>query len=280
MPKENTHVFFANRVFGEIKKIHPEVSKIIEKNLYQYQVGSYLPDIFFYNKKYSKVSKNIHGERNNLTNILILQLLDKTESNDQKSLSFIFGILTHFASDITLHPMINSQSRNFYEHVRSETALDEKINSRNNLLPPIKKEVIKSTKAVNTLEDYFKIKKGGTLKIYQRHNVYNKIFRSIVIYIILASLKKIKWFNDKGKLGLFYGNLLFNKIEIKNKYTFINPATDKTTKKSVTDLFDKSCHLAINYIISAYDYKEGKINKSDLINIIRGESLTTGKISK
>jgi hypothetical protein len=280
MPKENTHISFANDLLSVIKKKKKTVGKIIEDELFSYRMGSYFPDIFYYDKRFKYVSAHIHGEKNNQgTNQLIFFLLRSIEKNDTASLSFIFGLLTHFALDITFHPLINHQTKDIYEHVRFETNLDKEINGKKSLIKKIDLKTVSSNKAISKLERFFDLPSGKIAKLYKKHFLFNSIFRCSAAYFILFIMEKFKII-PKDNLGLFYADLKKNELDLGKYYDFIDPNTQDGKRVKIDELFDKAGDLAVQYIITAYNYKNGLTEETEAAKLIRGESLTTGKIPK
>ncbi|MFZ2253539.1 MAG: zinc dependent phospholipase C family protein, partial [Minisyncoccia bacterium] len=138
MPKENTHLYFADNICKEID--NGEFIKIIAKHRNLFYLGSFFPDVFFYSKhdRIKEFGHFIHGRDGNLTNELIFNLLDNAkDKKSEPDLIFTLGVLAHFALDITFHPIINYLShdpsdynRELYLHHHYETLLDSIVNGK------------------------------------------------------------------------------------------------------------------------------------------------------
>ncbi|MCD6569272.1 MAG: zinc dependent phospholipase C family protein, partial [Deltaproteobacteria bacterium] len=138
MPKENTHLFFADNVLKTIED--KTLKSVISSNSYYHYLGAIAPDIFYYGTKdnIKMVSEKLHGKDEYPTNKIILEILET--SKDNKDLAFTIGYITHCALDITFHPVIDSIARDYsdkdldktdsatYMHRHIETCIDNRLN--------------------------------------------------------------------------------------------------------------------------------------------------------
>src|SRR4030042_3716187 len=104
MPKENTHLYFANKISEKIENM--DLKSAIKENLDYFYLGSITPDVFFYgkNKKTTDVSEFFHKEG----------AIDYVKENIAQNPVFSLGILTHIILDDIFHPIIESSSGDYY----------------------------------------------------------------------------------------------------------------------------------------------------------------------
>ena len=283
MPKENTHAFFAQNVVFDLEKQNPLLAKKIKKNMAYFKMGSYFPDIFFYSSEFEKISKIIHGENKEKTNQFIFYLLEKISAKDEKSFSFICGILCHFGLDIVFHPMIFSLTGDFekdpsaeYCHIQFETALDKKLTPALHLEKNLK--ILKNLEVIEVIEKYFQIEKTSVYKIYNKHLFFNRLFRIAPLYFIVLFFFKVGLMKNKKNLGVFYADASFNKISLPDSFYYENSISNKKEKCSISEMLDKASLLTIRYIEGAEKFIRKEISKGKLAEIIKGENLSTGKV--
>lgn len=290
MPKENTHIYLAQEILEKIKDL--AIKKIIQDNSYFYQLGSFTPDVFSYGKTENiiKISKNIHGLNNDKTNKIIFEMLDKVGNLDKDNglkktnLAFIFGFLTHLATDITFHPFVYFFTGNtekfegaLYRHFAFETGLD-RFFQENFIIPKPRNEELKNLIFLDILEKKYQISKKELLENYQRQYKFSKLFRIKSIFFVLKILNKIKLFDQVDKLGLFYANNLYPKKYFEKKFKYQDPVDGEKKITEIENLTKQAENLSVDYIETAYNYYLNKINKKEAEKIIRGENLSSGKI--
>lgn len=285
MPKESSHLYLAGKVANQIK--NKNIKKIIKNNFYFYQIGSFSPDIFSYGKKLAitKISRNIHGDKEEKTNKIIFEMLDKIDKGDEKNLAFIFGFLTHLAVDITFHPLVyyftgkaGISKIALYRHIAFETSLDKFFHSKF-IIPFPSFEKINQLVFLNILEKEYQMSKKELAKNYQRQYWYNQLFRNKLAYWILKILNKLRLFNQFDKLGLFYANSLYSKQYFSQNFNYRDPINGKAINTNINKLAKKATELASQYIQTAFSYYLKKINREEAEKNIDGKNLSTGKIS-
>ena len=142
MPKENTHIYFAD---GLLARLDNELKKLVKDNIDYFYLGSITPDTFYYSEQKAivEISDYLHGNDGNLTNELIFDLLDTARDNkNDKDFVFALGFITHCALDIIWHPVIFYLTGDYhsldksiaakaqYQHRYFETQLDSKVNNK------------------------------------------------------------------------------------------------------------------------------------------------------
>jgi hypothetical protein len=143
MAFENTHIYLANRILKEISD--NGLKQLISDHIDYYFLGSIFPDILFYSKykRAVHIAYNLHGEDGLPTNRIIFDLLDRIKiDKDGKNFSYVSGLLTHYAVDITIHPVVfyfsgykpnsskQEDERSAYLHWHYETGIDKRVNDR------------------------------------------------------------------------------------------------------------------------------------------------------
>ena len=170
MPKENTHIYFADTV----KKTLPALSAMIDTYSQYFFMGSIAPDTFFYSKKaeIQDTSDFLHGKHN---------FHDKDEHKRKLAV---------------------------YKHRRREVQLDEKVNKSMHIAKHIPKSIFTDTPLLNTLAETLNIPQQELIRSFQRQHKTNTWFRkSKHIIKFLHFLHKLGIIKEKTELALFYGQL-------------------------------------------------------------------------
>lgn len=287
MAFENTHLFIAQKVLSQIK--NKSIRKIILDNIDFYNLGSVFPDTFYYrkNKKFLDISNMMHGN-SELTNKVVFKILDLLKNkNDEKNLAFLFGYLTHCATDIVFHPIIfylsgykytsNEKKMEKYKYIHSllETKIDCKVNNKYYL-----EEIIKTSIAKDLIID--KVINASKKEIEQSliiQKIYFKLFRNKYWYRILRVMHSVGIVKNL-KLGCFYASLEYEKIQLPNKIIYKDLFNGKKKQTNINNLLQDSFKLSISTIEAAYKYSKDDIKKPELRKIISGQDLNTGIVGK
>jgi hypothetical protein len=290
MPKENSHIFLAHKIGEDCQD--QKLKQMINKNLSYFYFGSIFPDIFFYSPKeeITKISDNIHGKQGNLTNEIIFEILeDAKKHQEEKSLVFCLGILSHFAFDITAHPVIYYLSGNYYDqdlakrnqavyrHRHLETFFDSKINHHYYVGDLLEKNLANFLPGLEVILEKYNISRVDFLAAYQRFLFLNKLYCNNFVFIFYNFLHKIGLVG-KNNLSLFYGNLKREKEVIEDNIKYQDLITGQELQITFGGLIKNSEKLAGKMIEAAYQYFQNKISKDECLKIIKGESLNTGKV--
>lgn len=313
MPSTITHAYFANDVYNkmsiptkELLLDHKEMLKTSAQNT---------DVLFFYNianlKKGKKVRKFGYYSQKNKTYKFFETLINYIKyngySNDGEVMAYLYGMLSHYILDSTIHPYIayktgeyNSKDKSTYKynqlHGEMESYLDNYFISIRENITPWKfkcynyclnvtelnsnlKEVIdftyKETFNLNNMSKYY-IESIKQMKSFYRIFRYDptclkKGFYHIVDFIMPRSILRVVplsyHINPKGKKE-------FLNLERKNWY---NPTT-KTDKhnESVIDLYNISLNKMVKIVneLNEYIYNDKKINLKKLIG---NNNYLTGK---
>ncbi|NTU98395.1 zinc dependent phospholipase C family protein [Candidatus Falkowbacteria bacterium] len=295
MPKENTHLYFANEL---LKKINQEqIFGIIQKNIEAYYFGSVAPDTFYYSSKASirKISETMHGRSGNMTNEIVFEMLKAArEKKSETDLAFIFGYLTHCSLDITFHPIIYYLSGNYYDpdpkksneavylHRHLETYLDVQVNSSFYFNDLISYQILRSLSFSQYISTTFNIsfkEIENTLKRKAKvHRLLRNNFILDLLYIFYRIVKRSSWAKFKIFLGIFYGNLTRDNRIIPKVINYRDVVTGEEKVTTIYDLFSQAGTLAVEYIATANAYYHHQIRQVEAKEIIRGESLNTGHV--
>jgi len=238
MPKENTHLHFANRVAEKIndKKLLP----IIKNNLNCFYLGSITPDAFYYGKDKSITDISDFFHKENFNPFLFFQ-----KSEDEKDLAFLLGFISHCALDKIFHPIIESLSGDYYDpdpikrknsvylHRHLETCLDKQINNSFFAGDLIEIKSINKLQSIKIISKQFNISDADVYRTYKRFLFYNNLFKNEFLFNVFYLLNKVGILKSKTELALFYGNL-------KKDATII---TDESA--NINNLFKEAEALAI-----------------------------------
>jgi hypothetical protein len=317
MPKEISHIYFADEIKKELKS---EIQEILNQNLQIYYYGSTAPDLFYYylplKKQWNELGKipwglYIHDDKNNLNPIY--ELLEWEKNNlfphlKNKIFSFVAGYLTHVAADTIFHPYIYSLTGHYYH---SDPELQKKYQRNHRIFETlmdlfILENIYKTTIRKFSLLEKITISKenreilflyGKSLKdtffpeindqsmgkftelCYNYHIKLVYLFQKELLIKILSLFKNLHS-EIENHLCLFYWNHL-KKYNI-HFYQFEpvpHPITEETIEGNFFEFTEKIKKRGIFFLESAYEYIiNQKWDKSFLKEKIPPYSLNTGLI--
>jgi hypothetical protein len=148
MPKENTHLWFARRLWKQAR--HPSKNAVADHSSLEliqahplfFSLGSIIPDAFFYHplSRGRRMARVLHGSDPRTRTESFGRMAAwarKEESGRDKA--FVLGYLSHVALDRVMHPVVDALSgkrprssstgQSIALHRLVETALDQQINS-------------------------------------------------------------------------------------------------------------------------------------------------------
>jgi hypothetical protein len=287
MPKENTHIYFADKV----KATLPSLSSMIDTYSQYFFMGSIAPDTFFYSRKeeIQDTSDFLHGKHGTKTNEIVFNLLDIAKKNkDEKILVFVFGYLTHCYLDIVFHPIIFHLTGNFhdkdehkrqlavYKHRRREVQLDEKVNKEMHITKHIDKNIFTDIPFLTALVETLNIPQQEVILSFQRQYKTNAWFRKSKHTIkLLHFLHKLGIIKNKTELALFYGQLR-KEEKLADMVHYKDLFSDELFSTDIESLFTLASTKAKAALNSAYAYYEGKETRAQAEEHITGENLDTG----
>jgi len=288
MASENTHIYIADRIRAEIND--DMLKRIISGHLDYYFIGSIFLDILFFSKdkQIVDVAYNLHGEDGLPTNRIVFDLLDRIKAGkDDTNFSFVSGFLTHYAVDITLHPMVfyfsgykangsrRENDRSAYLHWHYETSIDRQVNDRFYLDKIINPETIKGL----VIPQILGIDQSIICDALKRQMKYYSLTRSRLYFVVFQVLCKLGFFPARMVAG-FHENLKKDKTRLPDPLQYKDIITGESIKITVSDLMEKAIHFGCRMIESAYHCYKGQINNDECQKAIAGQSLETGRLGK
>ena len=286
MVSENTHIYFANRVLRLLAD--EEINTILSDDSNEYFLGSIFPDILYYSKEpgADDVASQIHGSDGRPTNQLIFRLLEMARDQDNTKLfSLTSGILTHYAADITFHPVIFYYSgkdleaksidkdRSSYRHIHYETALDVELNNHFYLDQMIRPG------ALDFLDDFswLGIPKKTLIRALRRQIAFYRLTRRRHYYYLFRVLSRIGLFPARA-IGGFHTNLSRDAARLPDSIEFRDVVNGESKKTTIDDLVTDTLNLAEHMINVAYRYYRRQIDREKAEEVIAGQSLETGQV--
>lgn len=291
MPKENTHIYFADQVAKKVD--NPDLSSLLEKYSKYFYLGSITPDTFYYSQKkeVEEISNFIHGNFGNLTNELVFKFLSIAKNkNSEKDLVFALGFLTHCAIDIITHPVIFYFTGDYHSHDKKvseeakylhryfETYFDNKINKSFSIPKNIDLNILETLETLPIFyQDFPNVSQEDVVSVFQRHFKLNKLFKNNALFFVVYFLNKIKILNTHGELALFYANLKVDKKTWTDEFEYKDLISGEVLHDTWENLLNKSLDLSLEMLEAAYKYYCGIISEEECKKIIPGQSLLTSK---
>ena len=308
MPASITHSFFANDVYD----ILPEK---IKKELFLDKCKMYAQSTdacMFYNllsflpgKKIRTFTDYFHNNKSQDFFINFLRYMKDYEINESDTLSFLFGFISHYVLDSTIHPYIfyktgkfNKKNKDTFKynnlHHFMETFIDNDMIKRRFKTNPYKFNFsnfiftdINFSKELKKTIDYtfyntFNI--NNMSKIYSKSlkqmNTFIKLFRKDTYGVKKFIYKLIDTFTFKNTFRydvVSYHHSLVDKHNYLNSNHKIwrNPTTySMSSNESFVDLYLKAVKKAKIITCACYDYLNGK--DIDILQIFDNTSYITG----
>jgi len=287
MPKENTHIFFA-----EMARRGLEVSDIFDllsREKEYYHLGAVNPDSFFYSRDESiiKISDRFHGKDGNLTNEIIIDVLENGKTD--RDLAHILGYITHCALDMTFHPVIYYLTGNYYKHETTEgseryrhrymeTCLDMAIGNTfrmHFLLDPGLPEGLAFEPLIS---ERFSVPVSIIRRTFVRQLRFNRCFASSAAYFVALVLNRFGLLTYPDLPPLFYRSVKRHDFSTEEKVTYRDLVSGEEKITSVAELFEVAKERAHDMMMAAYEYSTGRITREECLKKIPGESLDTGLV--
>lgn len=294
MPALTTHKIFAEQVLKEIN------TDLVDTNTYYMFAQSH--DILFYYKGkdyklYNALGKKAHHKKTKQYITNIIECLKNNQINDKQCYGYLFGIITHYYLDSTLHPYI------FYKTgVNRNTKDTEKYKGQHNLFERtldsilyqrtynktynecnISEEIIPKVILNNKLTTLLNFTYSKTYDIKQISNIiikgYNtmRLFHDIVVedkhsvkYNLYKTIDKLSN-NQTNCLRSYSTSVTQNQniLNLKNK-NWYHPVTKELHNESIPELIDIAKIKTVNTInkIIKYLNNDTNISYKDLIQDI------------
>jgi len=287
MPKENTHIFFAEMVREGLE--NSDLSRLISREKKYYYLGAVMADTFFYGKDDSivKISDTLHGKDGNPTNEIIIDVLES--STTDRDLAHIMGYITHCALDMTFHPVIYYLTGNYYKrkkmkgsvkyrHRYMETCLDIVIGNSFRMHSLLNPRLLEGLIFESLIADKFSLSGSSVRRAFVRQVQFNRCFTSTAVYFVALILNMFGLLKDPDLLPLFYRGVVRRDCRMKEDIRYRDLVSGEERVASVAGLFTMAKEKAQEMMIAAYGYSKGTITLEECLKKIPGESLDTGLV--
>ncbi len=124
MPACLAHYQFGQDMIG---RLDDDMRRLVLAHRNEYEIGLQGPDIFFYYKPYKKNEIANYGTTRHLEKAsrMFAPILEKTQQG--AALSYLFGLICHYALDRNCHPYVCGHSPKVSDHLIMEAAYDRHI---------------------------------------------------------------------------------------------------------------------------------------------------------
>jgi hypothetical protein len=285
MPKENTHIFFASELMQRLE--HAELRHMLESHREYYFLGAVIPDTMYYSRR-EDISDTLHGKSGNLTNELILDMLE--QGGNERDLAFCCGYISHCALDITFHPMVYYLSGDYYDpdpsrrehaaymHRHIETCLDSFIENRMRMHALLKGSLIEGLVFERIASQRFSVDIREIRRALRTQLWMNRLFTSRAGYVVYVFLCRLGLIRDRTLKGLFYADIAHEACLDFSMISYRDILTGEGRQTTSQKLFGQAVSRAAAMLAPAYAYTQGAISREELIRAIPGESLNTGTL--
>jgi hypothetical protein len=211
------------------------------------------------------------------------------QSRSESLLCLASGYISHCVFDMFFHPVIYSLAGNYYDknmskreaaiynHRLIETGLDRVVNNKYYLHDILDANDRLMHDFLERIAVKFNISNGHLIGAYKKQIRINGCFRNRFIYNMINLLNKLKIIDFANILPLFYDHLGKDKMELKGVIDYCDILHGHALQDSFSNLFESAKEESIKRITAAFDYYDGGIDKSSAMQIIKGESLDTGR---
>jgi len=126
MPGEMTHWLVLEEATARLQNDSPELARIISENKSAARLGAMIHDAAYYYKLGGKppeaMAALLHGSFENNTFEPLVKLAGCIQKQEKKDILWatLFGMVSHFATDIEFHPFVYFQTGDYYDSDPSE----------------------------------------------------------------------------------------------------------------------------------------------------------------
>ncbi len=285
MPSIVTHHLFAKDIADKLKLN-------VNNNYYIFaQSHDYL--YYSFNKKNRILAHTAHVKNTQKYILNIIKYIkDNNQINNINTLSYLYGVITHYVLDSTMHPYLfyknGLKTSNHREIERNIDALlyEEKTNQlyknlkisksiilnplfTRNLMRCIDYAYEETYNVKNISKQYLKSIKDA--RIIFNTTSYDKFGIKLSIYKLIDKI-------SKSKLYCLSNHIKGNELYLnKRRKKWFNPCIKTMSYKlSIYDLYNESIEKCTNIINSINKYFESKITINELSKVIPNISYTTG----
>ena len=301
MPLITTHTLFAKDIFLSTKK---EIQALIQPKQKLYFLFAQGFEFFKFKKHDLQRYCHYHQTETFFLNF-IQEIKDKKLENKDYIMASLYGHLTHYVLDSTMHPYIVYKTGEYFKqkpstlkyngkHNQMEMEIDAYLYEQKTNLPykdfKIHKELISKEKwnkellaVLNTVyEKTFSIQKGGFK--YQKgcKNMYYSY--KFLIEDSKGIKKKFYYIVDKitpKKKGVYqnYSNYITNidlKILNEEHLTWYNPWNHTPSTKSFFDLYEEAKKRCLILFIETNKFVHNEMTEEEYKKVLKDDSYVTG----
>jgi hypothetical protein len=285
MPKENTHIFFAEMVREGLQG--SDIFDLFSGEKEFYYLGAVMADTFFYSRDDSivKISDTFHGKDGNRTNEIIIDVLESGRADSD--LAHILGYITHCALDMTFHPVIYYLTGNYYKHEKKEgseryrhryleTSLDIAIGNTFRIHDLLRSRFMEGLIFESLIADRYSLPVSTLRRTFQRQIRFNRCFASSAAYFAALLLNRLGLLRYPDLPPLFYRSVKRRDFSTEKDVTYRDLLSGEEKVTSVSKLFEVAKVKAQEMMTAAYGYSKGTITLDECLKKIPGESLDTG----
>lgn len=305
MPSLITHELFGKEV---CRSIPNQLEKIIQQNIEEFSIGTSGPDLFFYYNawpwKNQEEAKHVAamGGKIHSTKIheFFKQVFEECKLHQtQEKISYICGLLCHWALDKEAHPYIFNQTESTQGgnsslyHRRFESHLDYLM------LKLIRNTSTKDYPGYKLLK-YDENTVEAILEVYKNplHDIYDEDINRKVVETCLKdfyTIQKVLFDPKNTKKRFLYG---FEKNILKKPYVFTSmivpieddtldllnnthrpwhhPCTNKTSTQPFVDIFNNSIAIGQEVCTDFFRYLKNEVELDEILALINNQSFETG----
>jgi len=264
LPKENTHLFFADRLVRQFPD--PDIRLLLQDNRHAFFLGAVLPDAFFYHprKDVVAVSRRLHGMGDTPGDITGAFILGARKDNTLPDLAFAMGYLSHCFLDMAFHPTVRMLTGDYndpdsdnrrtarYRHRLIETALDRQINTGCRVDRMIALGHLSGLASMRILSERTGVARKRLQRAYILQHRANSLFQKKWAYRVVRILQETGKPDLKIILPLFYAHLDVDACEFPETVTV--PAHDEEEERQggIKDLLDAAAASAAKTFDAAF----------------------------
>lgn len=310
MPSTITHAYFGEDLFNKIPKESKNIIANEKKSLMMFSQS--MDALMFYNIYNLLPGKNIrnfasifhHSKTNEFFYNLITYIKDNKYYQDSKTLSFLYGLISHFSLDSTTHPFVfyktglyNNKEKESMKYNGMHTYMENYIdnyflmNRNKSLKIKISNFCFDLTPFSSRLNNSINYAFSKTFHLNNMSKIYHTSLRQMKNFIVLFRLdsygikKRGYYFIDKIKpKNTFQFKSISYHLDNYESYDFLNNnhntwcyPVDKNLSfnKSFLELYQDALLKAISIIneVNDYFFKNKKININELF---KNQSYVTG----
>lgn len=204
MPSTYAHYIFGQQIRGRLSGYE---RKVIDKYPELFNIGLHGPDILFYYRplgknKVNQLGSRMHSESGAKFFVHAAKVLH-THDQYEKHLAYVYGVLCHFALDVTCHGYVEQTVKETgLAHIAVEGELDRKLmimNGENPVSRRLTGHIVPSMKNAVIIKDFYR---GITAKEVK------KALNGIVFYdrilVCPSKIKRMALYAALKVAGLYY----------------------------------------------------------------------------